>query len=303
MREIFSAIARGAEAIPGRRSFRVSAAWRPGSAKRSWPTESRGSCSAPAAGMILTVGDCEAVLVRAQVPRPRYSFCDNPAVSIRVDRSPRGDAIEIQRKVEEVARRDEGGLPEAPGSTSSRGAGRIHLAASRHPARQPGLAWALGLARALSVPFLNSPHRLLGSPPAFRWTMTAALALMYAAGITLNMNLRSSRSSINTLGIVANDAIVVGGEHADLPVREPAGTKTKTAAERAAGGCSCGLPRRRSPNGHRVLSPRAIGGRRRPQSTDISVHRDRRADRLAGGCFPHPAEPTWPMRSPTPPGA
>jgi multidrug efflux pump subunit AcrB len=46
-----------------------------------------------------------------------YFVGDNPAVSIRVDRSEDGDAIAIQRQVEGVAAELESRLPEARPST------------------------------------------------------------------------------------------------------------------------------------------------------------------------------------------
>jgi multidrug efflux pump subunit AcrB len=59
--------------------------------------------------------------------------------------------------------------------------------------------------------------------------MLAAIALMYAAGLTLNMI--SLFALIITLGIVVDDAIVVG-EHADF--RPDAGRGPGDAAENAA---------------------------------------------------------------------
>jgi multidrug efflux pump subunit AcrB len=73
----------------------------------------------------------------------------------------------------------------------------------------------LGLVVLLLFLFLNARTRFwvaAGIPVA----MFAAIAIMYAAGLTLNMI--SLFALILTLGIVVDDAIVVG-EHADFRAR------------------------------------------------------------------------------------
>ncbi|RZV98456.1 MAG: efflux RND transporter permease subunit, partial [Rhodobacteraceae bacterium] len=90
---------------------------------------------------------------------------------------------------------------------------------------------ALGLALVVGLLFLFLNARIAfwvaaGIPVA----MTAAIAMMYAAGLTLNMV--SLFALIITLGIVVDDAIVVG-EHADFRSRR-LGEDPVTASENAA---------------------------------------------------------------------
>ena len=87
----------------------------------------------------------------------------------------------------------------------------------------------LGLVVTLLFLFLNARTALwvaAGIPVA----MLAAIALMYVGGLTINMI--SLFALIITLGIVVDDAIVVG-EHADFRVRR-LGEDPMTAAETAA---------------------------------------------------------------------
>jgi len=226
MREIASAIAGEAEASPAG-DVSGSARVRTGVAKRS-ADEIAGIVLRPEpGGGNLTVGDVASILVGGPDRDRAYFVGDNPAVSIRVDRSPRGDAIEIQRKVEEVAAEMEAGLP--GGTRIDLIRGRAEYISQRLDILLDNGLMGLGLVVALLFLFLNSRTAFwvaAGIPVA----MTAALALMYAAGITLNMI--SLFALIITLGIVVDDAIVVG-EHADFRARR-LGEDPKTAAERAA---------------------------------------------------------------------
>jgi len=226
MREIASAIAGEAEASPAG-DVSGSARVRTGVTKRS-ADEIAGIVLRPEpGGGNLTVGDVASILVGGPDRDRAYFVGDNPAVSIRVDRSPRGDAIEIQRKVEEVAAEMEAGLP--GGTRIDLIRGRAEYISQRLDILLENGLMGLGLVVALLFLFLNSRTAFwvaAGIPVA----MTAALALMYAAGITLNMI--SLFALIITLGIVVDDAIVVG-EHADFRARR-LGEDPKTAAERAA---------------------------------------------------------------------
>ena len=61
----------------------------------------------------MTIGDVALVRVEG-VDRDRAYFVgDEPAISIRVDRSANGDAIRMQRQVEEVAAEMQSTLPQA----------------------------------------------------------------------------------------------------------------------------------------------------------------------------------------------
>jgi len=226
MREIASAIAGQAEASPAG-DVSGSARVRTGVAKRSADEIANIVLRPEPGGGNLTVGDVASVIVGGPDRDRAYYVGDNPAVSIRIDRSPRGDAIEIQRKVEEVAAEMEVGLP--GGTRIDLIRGRAEYISQRLDILLDNGLMGLSLVVALLFLFLNSRTAFwvaAGIPVA----MTAALALMYAAGITLNMI--SLFALIITLGIVVDDAIVVG-EHADFRARR-LGEDPKTAAERAA---------------------------------------------------------------------
>ncbi len=178
-------------------------------------------------GSKLTIGDVANIRVEGVDRNRSYFVGDNPAMSIRVDRSDKGDAIKIQAKVEEVAQAMQASLPQ--GVT-------IELIRTRAEAIKGRLALlidnglvGLGLVVMLLFLFLNARIAFwvaAGIPVA----MFATIALMYAVGITINMI--SLFGLIITLGIVVDDAIVVG-EHADFRVRR-LGEHPVQAAENAA---------------------------------------------------------------------
>ena len=160
-------------------------------------------------GTNLTVGDVAEIRVEGIDRERGYFVGENPAISIRVDRSDQGDAIAIQRQVEETAAEYASTLPEDV---------RIDLIRTRAEAITGRLDLLLdngltGLALVVVLLFLFLNARTAfwvaaGIPTA----MLAALAFMYLGGLTINMI--SLFALIITLGIVVDDAIVVG-EHAD----------------------------------------------------------------------------------------
>ncbi len=226
LQEIASAIAEEAEADPAG-DVGGAARVRTGVAKRSADEIEAIVLRPEPGGASLTIGDVARIFVNGADRERVYFVGENNAVSIRVDRSPQGDAIDIQRQVETVAAEMELGLPEGT---------RIDLIRTRAEAISARLnvlfengLMGLGLVVLLLFLFLNARTALwvaAGIPVA----MTAAIALMYGAGLTLNMV--SLFALIITLGIVVDDAIVVG-EHADFRARR-LGEDPKTAAERAA---------------------------------------------------------------------
>ena len=227
MAEISAAIAAEAEADPAG-EVAGSARVRTGVAKRSADEIAAIVLRPEPGGGNLTVRDVASIIVEGPDRERAYFVGENPAISIRVDRSPRGDAIDIQRKVEEVASEMEAGLPGGTRIDLIR-ARAEYISARLDVLLQNGL---LGLVLVVSLLFFFLNARTAfwvaaGIPVA----MTAAIALMHAAGITLNMI--SLFALIITLGIVVDDAIVVG-EHADFRARR-LGEDPKTAAERAAG--------------------------------------------------------------------
>ena len=176
---------------------------------------------------VLTVGDV-ARLIAGAVDRDRAYFVgENSAITIRVDRSDRGDAIDLQARTQEVA--DAFGTKVPNGVSIDLIRTRAELITGRLNILMTNGLMGLGLVVSLLFLFLNARIAIwvaAGIPVA----MLAAIALMYAAGLTINMI--SLFALIITLGIVVDDAIVVG-EHADFRVRR-LGEDPITAAETAA---------------------------------------------------------------------
>ena len=175
----------------------------------------------------LTVGDVADIRTMGAARERGYFVGENPAMSIRVDRSEGGDAIGIQKQVEEVARDMARTLPE--GVTVDLIRTRSEQISGRLDTLLDNAALGLMLVVGLLFLFLNARTAFwvaAGIPVA----LLAAVALMYAAGITINMI--SLFALIITLGIVVDDAIVVG-EHADARVRA-LGESPVMAAENAA---------------------------------------------------------------------
>ncbi|MEM9709570.1 MAG: efflux RND transporter permease subunit [Pseudomonadota bacterium] len=226
MAEIASAIAAEADINPAG-EVEGTARVRTGSAKRSADEIENIVLRSDPGGGNLTIGDVARIYVEGADRERAYFVGPDPAISVRVTRSPRGDAIEIQDAVEEVAEAMEVTLPEGT---------KIDLIRTRAESISARLSillenglMGLGLVVLLLFLFLNARTAFwvaAGIPVA----MTAAIALMFAAGITLNMI--SLFALIITLGIVVDDAIVVG-EHADFRARR-LGETPAVAAERAA---------------------------------------------------------------------
>ena len=178
-------------------------------------------------GSSLTVGDVATVYVEGIDRNRAYYVGENPAISVRVDRSDQGDAIDIQEQVQNVADEMMLSLPadvriDLIRTRAEAITGRLNLLLDN------GLM-GLGLVLALLFLFLNARTAFwvaAGIPVA----MLATIALMYVAGLTINMI--SLFALIITLGIVVDDAIVVG-EHADFRARR-LGEDPVTAAENAA---------------------------------------------------------------------
>ncbi len=178
-------------------------------------------------GSLLTIGDVARVSVGAVDRERAYYVGENRAMSIRIDRNAQGDAIGVQKLVEEVAAEFEASLPEGV---------RVELIRTRAEAITARLNilldnGLLGLTLVVGLLFLFLNARTAfwvaaGIPVA----MLTAVGLMYLGGLTLNMV--SLFALIITLGIVVDDAIVVG-EHADYRARV-LGEAPVVAAENAA---------------------------------------------------------------------
>ena len=226
MREISAAIAGEVETDPAG-DVNGAARVRTGVAKRSADQIAGIVIRTGDDGTQLTVGDVATVLVEG-VDRDRAYFVgENPAISIRVDRSAQGDAIRMQAQVEDVAEEMTLTLPEGVRIDLIRTLAET-ITARLNILLDNGLV-GLGLVVLLLFLFLNARTAFwvaAGIPVA----MIASIAMMYLAGLTLNMI--SLFALIITLGIVVDDAIVVG-EHADFRARR-LGEDPTTAAERAA---------------------------------------------------------------------
>ncbi|MEM0948775.1 MAG: efflux RND transporter permease subunit [Pseudomonadota bacterium] len=226
MREIANAIGEEADADPAGDMTGASRI-RTGVAKRTAEDLEAIVLRTNPDGSKLTIGDVGEVLVEGIDRERAYFVGDNRAISIRVDRSTQGDAIKIQRQVEDVAAEMTLSLPEGVSidlirTRAAAITGRLNILLDN------GL---MGLALVVGLLFLFLNARIAfwvaaGIPVA----MTAAIAMMYAAGLTLNMI--SLFALIITLGIVVDDAIVVG-EHADARARK-LNEPPVVAAERAA---------------------------------------------------------------------
>jgi multidrug efflux pump subunit AcrB len=226
MAQIASAIGEEANADPAG-DVAGSARIRTGVAKRSARDVAEIVLRSNADGSGLTVGDVASVIEEGVDRNRAYFVSDAPAISIRIDRSDQGDAIEIQAQVQAVAKVMMETLPPQV---------NIELIRTRSEAISGRLAMllenglqGLGLVLLLLFLFLNVRTAFwvaAGIPAA----MAAAIALMYLSGLTINMI--SLFALIITLGIVVDDAIVVG-EHADFRARV-LGETPIVAAENAA---------------------------------------------------------------------
>ncbi|KIC40097.1 acriflavine resistance protein B [Ruegeria sp. ANG-R] len=227
MSDIASAIAAEVTANPAGDVSGANARIRTGAEKRS-PEEIEGiALRTFADGSKLVVGDVAQIRVEGVTRNRSYYVGDNPAMSIRVDRSNLGDAIGIQRSVEDVVRDMQVSLPE--GITVELIRTRAQAITDRLDILVDNGLVGLGLVVCLLFLFLNARIAFwvaAGIPVA----MSAAIALMYLGGLSINMV--SLFGLIITLGIVVDDAIVVG-EHADFRARR-LGEAPMVAAERAA---------------------------------------------------------------------
>ncbi|MEP3441988.1 MAG: efflux RND transporter permease subunit [Sulfitobacter sp.] len=227
MAQIAEAIAAETDADPAGDVDGANARVRTGTAKRS-PQQIAGiTLRTNPDGSSLLVSDVAVVRGQGIDRNVGFFVGDDPAISVRVDRSDRGDAIGIQATVEKVSAELQAGLPagvsvELIRTRAEAISGRLDLLISN------GLM-GLGLVVGLLFLFLNARTAFwvaAGIPVA----MGAAIALMYVGGLTINMI--SLFGLIITLGIVVDDAIVVG-EHADHRYRL-GGISAAEAAEGAA---------------------------------------------------------------------
>ncbi|MCC0065139.1 MAG: efflux RND transporter permease subunit [Defluviimonas sp.] len=204
---------------------------RTGSEKRSPEALRAIALRSDADGGALMLGDVAVVRQEAGNAVLGYYSGGNPAVLLRAERSAEGDAIAIQKSVESTAAEMRATLP--AGVTIDLIRSRSEEIEARLDILLGNGLMGLGLVVTLLFLFLNARTAFwvaAGIPVA----MLAAAAIMYSVGITLNM--MSLFALILTLGIVVDDAIVVG-EHADYRARtlgEPAVIAAENAVRRMA---------------------------------------------------------------------
>jgi multidrug efflux pump subunit AcrB len=165
-------------------------------------------------GTKLTVGDIAFVRVESAARERQYFIGETPAMSIRVDRSAAGDSLEVQAKVEDVVEEMRASLPEGIDVELVRT--RSAIISDRLNILVDNGLTGLGLVLILLFLFLNARTAFwvaAGIPVA----LMGAITVMYLGGLTINMI--SLFALIITLGIIVDDAIVVG-EHADARARK-----------------------------------------------------------------------------------
>ncbi len=213
MAAIASAIAAEVDAAPAGDVGSANARVRTGVPKRSAEEIAGIVLRSNPDGSKLTIGDVARIRTEGVDRNRGYFVGDDPAMSIRVDRSNGGDAIAIQHKVEKVAAALQASLPRGVSVQLIRT--RAEMISGRLNILIDNGITGLAMVVALLFLFLNARIAFwvaTGIPVS----MLAAIALMYAFGITINMV--SLFGLIITLGIVVDDAIVVG-EHADFRAR------------------------------------------------------------------------------------
>jgi multidrug efflux pump subunit AcrB len=244
-------------------------------------------------GSKLRIGDVARIRVDGPDRERAYFAGPDPALSIRVDRSEAGDAIEIQQTVEQVAAALQADLPQ--GVTIELIRTRAEAITTRIGILLDNGMLGLMLVVTLLFLFLNARTAFwvaAGIPVA----MLATIALMYAAGLTLNM-----------ISLFRAD------HHAGhRGRRRHRGGRTRRFPCPAAGRAGHRRGRQRRPPhgaagvfGHRDDGDRLLrAGRggwpvRRPDQGH-PVYRDHRADRLADRMLPDPAQPHGPCAEAAP---
>ncbi|WP_323040365.1 efflux RND transporter permease subunit [Gemmobacter sp.] len=227
MRQIADAIGAEVQSLPAGDVAGGTARVRTGTERRSADQIAAIVLRRGADGTTLTIGDVAGIEVLGADRNVAYMVDDHPAMQVRVDRNDTGDAIRMQAQVQAVA--------DALQLTVPQGV-RVELIRTRAEGITDRLNLLLengvmGLALVLGLLFLFLNARTAiwvaaGIPVA----MAAALGVMYAAGLTINM--MSLFALIIMLGVVVDDAIVVA-EHADHRARTM-GEAPFQAAENAA---------------------------------------------------------------------
>lgn len=209
LQDVATAIGAEAEAAPAGNIANGAARLRTGADRRSETDLGDIRIRAPAGGEALVLRAVANIATEGAERGIAYFHEGQPAVLLRVDRNAQGDTIKIQSQVEKAVAEMRQTLPAGV---------QIVLTETRTRAIVDRLNilvenGIVGLLLVLVFLFLFLSARTAfwvaaGIPVA----MAATLGLMYALGMTLNM--MSLFALIICLGIVVDDAIVVG-EHAD----------------------------------------------------------------------------------------
>ena len=226
LRSVASSIAAESQINPAGQVSSSSTRIRAGSAKKTLEEIKSIVVRSAGDGSKILVGDIAILELEGLSRGTAYFKGEDPAIMIRVDRSARGDAIDIQNLVQETADELQRSLPKNV---------TVELTATRADAIKNRLEILLkngaqGLFFVIILLFLFLSARTafwvaIGIPAA----MLFAIAMMYAVGLTMNMI--SLFALILCLGIVVDDAIVIG-EHADFRARR-LGEEPSIAAERS----------------------------------------------------------------------
>lgn len=182
-------------------------------------------------GSPLTIADLARLRVDEADGAVRYFRDGVPSVQLRVERDAGGDAIRMQDEIERIVAEITPSLPE--GVEARLTGTRSQFIKDRLAVLIDNAVWGLAIVLALLFLFLSARTAFwvaAGIPAA----MLSAVAIMWLAGGSMNMV--SMFALIIALGIVVDDAIVVG-EHADaLGRRGESPTNAATmAATRMAG--------------------------------------------------------------------
>jgi multidrug efflux pump subunit AcrB len=217
--------AAGAEAPAG--TLDDSARLRTGTERRSPAALAAIAVAVRPDGSTVTLGDIAILDVQPLNAAQAAFVGQNPALTIRVDRAERDDAIDLQAAVARVAAAMQPDLPQ--GVTVDLVRTRAEQIGDRLQLLLDNAVAGLALVVVLLFLFLNA-RIALWVAVSIPIAMLAGLAGMWALGLTLNMI--SLFALIIMLGIVVDDAIVVG-EHADFRARK-LGEPPALAAENAA---------------------------------------------------------------------
>lgn len=231
LQEIARAIAASIDADPSGDLSGGASRVRTGAERRSADEIAAIVLRSGADGSTLTVGDVARVTPQSIDRERAYFVGDAPAMVVRIDRSATGDAIGIQATAGEVAETMNLSLPQ--GVAVELINARADLISGRLQILMSNALQGLALVVALLFLFLNARTAfwVAAGIPA---SLLTAVAFMYLAGMSINMI--SLFALIITLGIVVDDAIVVG-EHADYrhrTLREAPAEAAENAATRMA---------------------------------------------------------------------